>query len=266
MLVLLIDGLNLIRRIHAGVPDTAEDRDEAVLSACTASVRRALRHHQPSHVILVMEEPGPSWRSSEYPDYKKDRPGMPTDLRDNLPKILAALATNGVKALSAQGFEADDVIASIATRTAGARFDVAILSTDKSFCQLVGAHITVVDHFNDAVRDHVWIRERFGVEPEQLIDLLSLAGDPALGIPGIRFIGVRTAARLLHDYDNLDGVIKASPEVPGKLGEKLRRGLDSIVLTRRLVSLRCDVDLNANLHDFRWTPKMGAQPSEPRTR
>ena len=254
MAVLLIDGLNLIRRIHAGVPDAAKDRDDGVLTACVASARRALRRHHPSHVILVMEGEELSWRSLEYPDYKKNRVGMPEDLRANLPTILSALAGIGVNALSAEGFEADDLIGSIAARTATKGVSVVILSTDKSFCQLVCDHIAVHDHFNDVAHDSFWIRDRFGVEPVQLVDLFSLAGDPSLGLPGIRSVGVHTAARLLHDYGGLDGVIKAAPQIAGKLGEKLRAGLDGIALTRRLVTLRQDVDLGANLHDFRWPP------------
>ena len=95
MSILLIDGLNLIRRVHAGVPEVSEDRDDAVLNACVASMRRALRRHLPSHALLVMEEAGPSWRSREYPDYKKDRPPMPDDLSAGLPKIKEALREVG---------------------------------------------------------------------------------------------------------------------------------------------------------------------------
>lgn len=256
MAVLLIDGLNLIRRVHAGVPEDAPDRDEAVLKACVSSARRALRQHHPSHVILVMEDAGASWRAAEFPDYKKDRPNMPEDLAQNLAAIKSAFAAIGIHTLSAPGFEADDVIATIASHTRDAGVKVIILSTDKSFCQLVGSRISLYDHFNDVERDAAWIIERYGVPPGKLIDLMSLAGEPALGIPGIRSIGVRTAARLLHDFNDLETLIARASEVPGKLGEKLRAGINDIALTRRLVALRTDVDLGANLHDFRWFEDM----------
>ena len=256
MSILLIDGLNLIRRVHAGVPEVSEDRDDAVLNACVASMRRALRRHLPTHALLVMEEAGPSWRSREYPDYKKDRPPMPDDLSAGLPKIKEALREIGVHELAAPGFEADDVIASIAKRTSDSGAQVVILSTDKSFCQLVSARIMLVDHFNDSIRDHAWIQNRYGVAPEQIADLMSLAGDPSLGIPGIRSVGVRTAARLIGEFGNLDAVIAHADDIPGKLGEKLRDGIDTLPLMHRLVSLRQDVQLGANLHDFRWSEKM----------
>ena len=101
--------------------------------------------------------------------------------------------------------------------------------------------------------DSFWIRNRFGVEPVQLVDLFSLAGDPSLGLPGIRSVGVHTASRLLHDYGGLDGVIKAAPQIAGKLGEKLRAGLDGIALTRRPRDVCAKTwTFGANLHDFRW--------------
>ena len=253
MALLLIDGLNLIRRIHAGVPQDASDHDEAVRTACVASARRAFRRHRPSHVILVMEESGDSWRAKEFPNYKKDRPPMPDDLAHGLPDIQDALAEIGIRTLSAPGFEADDVIASIATRARDAGVAVVILSTDKSFCQLVGARISVFDHFNEVKRDVAWIKERDGVSPRQLIDLMSLTGDSSLGIPGVRSVGEKTAARLLETFGDVDTLIKRAKEIPGKLGEKIRAGVDDITLARRLVALRLDVDLGANLHDYRWS-------------
>ena len=262
MPILLIDGLNLIRRVHAGVPEVSEDRDEAVLNACVASVRRALRKHQPSHAVLVMEEGGPSWRSREYPDYKRDRPPMPDDLVVGLPKIKDAFSEIGVHELSAPGFEADDVIASIAKRTSESGFQVIILSTDKSFCQLANSRITLVDHFSNTVRNRAWIQERYGVAPEQMVDLMSLAGDPSLGIPGIRSVGVRTAARLIGDFCDLDSVIDHVRDIPGKLGEKLRQGVETLPLMRRLVSLRQDLELGANLHVFRWSEQLLASETE----
>jgi len=86
-----------------------------------------------------------------------------------------------------------------------------------------------------------------------LIDLMSLAGDPGLGIPGVRSVGQKTAARLIKEYKDIDTSMQHAKDIPGKLGEKIRDGADDIALARRLVALRLDVDLGANLHDFRWS-------------
>jgi protein Xni len=218
MALLLIDGLNLIRRVHAGVPADALDHHEAVINACVASARRALRRHRPTHVILVMEDSGESWRAKEFPNYKKDRPPMPADLAQSLPAIQDCLAELGIKTLSEPGFEADDVIASIAARARDAGVAVVILSTDKSFCQIVGERISLFDHFNDVKRDTAWM-----------------------------------AARLIKEYKDIDTLMQHAKDISGKLGEKIRDGADDIALARRLVALRLDVDLGANLHDFRWS-------------
>lgn len=262
MALLLIDGLNLIRRVHAGVPADALDHHEAVINACVASARRALRRHRPTHVILVMEDSGESWRAKEFPNYKKDRPPMPADLAQSLPAIQDCLAELGIKTLSEPGFEADDVIASIAARARDAGVAVVILSTDKSFCQIVGERISLFDHFNDVKRDTAWINDRFGVGPRQLIDLMSLAGDPGLGIPGIRSVGQKTAARLIKEYKDIDTLMQHAKDISGKLGEKIRDGADDIALARRLVALRLDVDLGANLHDFRWSSEQLTDASQ----
>ena len=187
---------------------------------------------------------------------------MPDDLVVGLPKIKEAFSEIGVHELSAPGFEADDVIASIAKRTSESGFQVIILSTDKSFCQLANSRITLVDHFSNTVRNRAWIQERYGVAPEQMVDLMSLAGDPSLGIPGIRSVGIRTAARLIGDFGDLDSVIDHVRDIPGKLGEKLRQGVETLPLMRRLVSLRQDLELGANLHDFRWSEQLLASETE----
>ena len=259
MTVLLIDGLNLIRRVYAGVPEDVDDRSEKVSNACLASARRALRRHQPSHAILVMEVSGKSWRAQEFPDYKKNRPAMPTDLKQSLPSIEAAFSGIGIHSLAAEGFEADDTIASIAVRTRQMGIPTVILSTDKSFCQLVGSCITLFDHFNEKERDISWIIEHFGAAPEKLVDLMTLAGDPGLSIPGIRNVGVQTASRLLDQYDSVDQLLLHVADIPGKLGENIRQGIENIELTRKLVTLRQDVHLGLNLQNFRYSdPETGA--------
>jgi 5'-3' exonuclease len=159
----------------------------------------------------------------------------------------------GIHSLAAEGFEADDAIASIAVRTRKMGIPTVILSTDKSFCQLVGSCITLFDHFNEMERDIHWIIEHFGVAPEKLVDLMTLAGDPGLSIPGIRNVGVQTASRLLDKYGSVDQLLLQVADISGKLGENIRQGIEDIELTRKLVTLRQDVHLGLNLQNFRYS-------------
>ena len=253
MHVLLIDGLNLIRRVHAGVPGSEDStvHSEAVEEACVASLRRALRRHQPSHVLCAMEHEGPSWRGTLFPDYKRNRRPMPDDLRSALGQILSRFIAHSVGTVSVPGFEADDLISSIAQKVAEAGGRVTVLSTDKSFCQLISSSVSVYDHFAEQDRDKDYVRQRFGVEPERLVDLFALAGDSSLHIPGARGIGLRTAAKLLNDYGDLELVFAAVGEIPGSRGKKIQDAKEAVMLAQQLVTLRSDVNIGANLSQFR---------------
>ena len=186
-----------------------------------------------------------------YPDYKKNRSPMPEELRDILPDVLEAFLSAGVRSITVSELEADDVIATIARRVADLNGNVTVLSTDKSFCQLIGFGVRVYDHFADVEHDRNWTRNRFGVEPEILADLFALAGDTSLGIPGVRSVGVHTAVKLLNDHGTLEGVLAVADDIAGKLGSKLRDGRDDARLAKKLVSLVTDAQLGMNLKDFR---------------
>ncbi len=254
MHVLLVDGLNLIRRVYAGVPltGTPETRSESVVNACLFSLQRALRSHPATHAVCALDSDQPGWRRELYPDYKKNRSPMPEELRDILPDVLKAYLTVGVRSVTIPGLEADDVIATIAKRVADANGHVTVVSTDKSFCQLIGFGVRVYDHFADLEHDRDWTRERFGVEPEVLADLFALAGDSSLGISGVRSVGVHTAVKLLNDHATLEGVLAAAGDIAGKLGSKLRDGREDARLAKKLVSLVIDAKLGINLRDFRF--------------
>ena len=257
MNALLIDGLNLIRRVHAGVPGSEDPtgHSEAVEEACVASLRRALRRHQPSHALCAMEYEGLSWRRTLFPDYKKNRRPMPDDLRSALGQIVSRFLAQGVGTVSVSGFEADDLIASIAQKVSEAGGRVTVLSTDKSFCQLISNSVSVYDHFAAQDRDTEYVRQRFGVEPEKLVDLFALAGDSSLHIPGAPGIGLRTAAKLLGDYGDLESVLAAVGEIPGSRGRKIQDAKEAVMLAQRLVTLRSDVNIGANLSQFRCSTK-----------
>lgn len=257
MHALLIDGLNLIRRVYAGVPgsEDAIRHSEAVEEACVASLRRALRRHQPSHALSAMDDEGQSWRGRLFPDYKKNRRPMPDNLRSELGKIVSRFFAQGVGTVSVPGFEADDLIASIARKVIDAGGRATVLSTDKSFCQLISDSVSVYDHFAAQDRDREYVRQRFGVEPQKLADLFALAGDSSLNIPGARGIGLRTAAKLIDDYGDLESVLAAVSEIPGSPGRKVKDAKEDVILAQQLVTLRSDVNIGANLNQFRFSTK-----------
>jgi protein Xni len=257
MHALLIDGLNLIRRVHAGVPRSEDVEDgerhrQAVEESCVGSLRRALRYHQPSHAVCAMDHEDLTWRGLLFPDYKKNRQPMPCDLRSTLGSIISRFDTRGVGTVSVPGFEADDVIASIARKVVEAGARVTVLSTDKSFFQLISESVSVYDHFSARDFDDEYVFQRFGVGPGRLVDLFALSGDSSLHISGARGIGLRTAVKLLEEYGDLESILSTVGDIPGSRGKKVRESVDSVRLARRLVALRSDVTIGATLKQFRF--------------
>ncbi|HSS63496.1 MAG TPA: 5'-3' exonuclease H3TH domain-containing protein, partial [Gammaproteobacteria bacterium] len=224
---------------------------EGALESTISSTRRALKELAPTHAACVFDAGGRSWRHELFPDYKRDRPPMPELLRLNLHRVEEAIANLGVRCLSVPGFEADDVIATIAVKTAARDGQVVILSTDKSMCQLAGERIRIRDHFAERDLDRAYISKKYDVTPSQLTCLLGLMGDKSLNIPGVRSVGARTAAKLIHEYGTLEEILASAKEIPGRLGRVLSAEAAQARLSVALVRLKTDVNVGINLKDLR---------------
>jgi 5'-3' exonuclease len=253
MLALLIDGLNLIRRIHAALPQHQQPQAafEGLTRSVHGSLRRALVRHRPTHVCFVMDGLGSTWRHESYADYKANRSPMPADLSARLLDLVASVEKMGLDSVNIPKLEADDVIASMAGKFAVAGAQVVVLSTDTSFCQLLAARVQIYDHFADQMRDTSFVRERFGVTPDLLASFLSLAGLPSSNIPGVKGIGAKTSASLVNQFGALPALLAAATEVPGRPGELLRAQIDNAELALRLVTLKTDVHVGRNLKQLR---------------
>lgn len=253
--LLLIDGLNLIRRVYAAVP--GEDGPEKAREGRDSSVRsveRALRETSPTHAVVVLEGPEPTWRHELLPGYKEGHAPMPEALRDALPYYRRAFAELGVPTFELPGVEADDVIGTLAVKVAAAGGSAVILSTDRIFLQLISDHISARDHFAKRDLDTDEIRRRFGVEPELLLDSLALTGDSSNGIPGVHGVGPKTAQKLLSTHGSLEAVLGTASEageISPTLAEKLVAQASDARLSRTLVTLRTDLDLGLNLKELR---------------
>jgi protein Xni len=254
MKALLIDGMNLVRRVHAAVPgdENTPEHFESALESTSNSIRRALNENEPTHVLCVFDAGGRTWRHDIFPDYKLNRLPMPERLRLNFHRVEEAIESFSVPCLSVPGFEADDVLATIAVKTATRDGRVVILSTDRNLCQLAGDRIRIRDHFAGRELDAVYIKEKFDVTPSQLACLLGLMGDKSLNIPGVRSIGARTAAKLINEYGTLENMLANAGKIPGRAGKALVAEADRARLSVALVRLKTDVDIGINLSQLRW--------------
>jgi protein Xni len=249
---LIVDGLNLIRRIYAATPEGEPSAHfDSALTATVQSLRRALIEHAPSHAVVVFDGEEPTWRHELYRGYKAGRKPMPEELRAGLDRYREAFAKLGAPSVSKAGVEADDVVATLASGVAAHDGKAIILSTDTAFCQLVSERIEVRDHFQKRALDEGYVRGKFGVKPGDLVDLWALAGSGTTNIPGVPGVGVKTAAKLLAERGSLDKVLEAAGGMKGKLGETLRENQELARLSRKLARLRSDLELGWNLKSFR---------------
>ncbi|GAA4901184.1 flap endonuclease Xni [Ferrimonas pelagia] len=245
--LLLIDALNLIRRIHATIPDN----QTALIERCDSAIKKALRQHGPSHAMLVWDGGHQhSWRRELYPQYKAQRKPMPDDLAANLPALQQHLEQMGLGSVRQDNIEADDLIATIAVKVVEHGGHVVILSTDKGFGQLHRVGLTQWDHFEGEALDLPKLEQKVGVPQHQLLDFWALAGDSGNGIPGVPGIGKKTAQKLLQQHQNLSQIFTPGT-VEGKLGDTLHQHRYQARLSYALVRLRQDLILNLSLNQFR---------------
>lgn len=243
--LLAIDGLNIVRRVYEASPDEdSAQKAETALRHALSSLRNLLAAHQPSHVLAAFDYGGPTWRHAIYPRYREQRAPMPSFLRDALPGLYARLAEEGVQVLMLPEVEADDVIGTGVMRwLSEGRGEAIVATTDKDLHGLIAHGALVWDHFKGEWHDDAWVRAKFGVAPELLVDLLALMGDVTDGVPGVSKIGMKTAAKLLNAYGDLDAVMAGAGILKTPIGERLRAERDILYLSRQLVQLKTDVRL-----------------------
>ena len=264
--LVLIDALNLIRRIYAVQErpfvqsknqlegELSEKTQQQVLfntqQASYKALDNILKHLQASHALAVFDSHNPCWRYKLYPDYKKGRKKMSPHLANELPNIQDAFFNLGVDSLLSEQDEADDLIATLATKMALHGQNVTIVSTDKGFLPLLSPNIHVYDYFNRRYLDEDYVKSKFDIKPTQLIDLWSLTGDNTNKIPGVSGIGQITAANLLNEYGSLNSILN-SENIKVSIKEKLDGSDEQITLSKTLLTLKQDIPLGFNLKDIR---------------
>jgi DNA polymerase-1 len=247
--LLAIDGLNIVRRVYEASPepDTPE-KAELALRHALSSFRRLLDAHSPSHVLPAFDYGGSTWRHALYARYRENRTAMPSPLRAALPGFYVRLKDElGLNVVTVPEVEADDIIGTGVMRWLGeGRGEAIVATTDKDLHCLIAHGALVWDHFKGEWHDDPWVRTKFGVAPELLVDLLALMGDPTDGVPGVDKVGMKTAAKLLNAYGNLDAVMAGAGILKTTTGEKLRAGREMLYLSRQLVELKMDVTLGVS--------------------
>jgi DNA polymerase-1 len=206
---------------------------------------------RPTHLVVVFDAKGKTFRSDIYPEYKMNRPPAPEDLVPQFPLTRDATRAFGLACIEQEGFEADDIMATLAIQARDAGGHVTIVSSDKDLMQLVGNGVEMYDAMKNKRIGSEQVVEKFGVGPNRVIDVQSLAGDSVDNVPGAPGIGIKTAALLINEYGDLDSLLERASEIKQpKRRETLIDNADQIRTSRDLVTLKTDMKMDCDLDDF----------------
>ncbi|MEX1233941.1 MAG: DNA polymerase I [Roseovarius sp.] len=254
----LIDGSAFIFRAYHALPPLTRKSDGLPIGAVSGFCNMLQRYVEgnngndaPTHVAVIFDKGSHTFRNDLYAEYKANREAMPEDLRPQIPLTRRATEAFNIACKEVEGFEADDIIAtlSVQAREAGGR--VTIISSDKDLMQLVGGGVEMLDAMKNRLIDAEGVEEKFGVGPERVVDVQALAGDSVDNVPGAPGIGIKTAALLINEFGDLDTLLARASEIKQpKRRQTLIDHADQIRLSRQLVQLDCDTPLDFGLDDL----------------
>ncbi len=216
-------------------------------------IKKIIDEYRPDYIAVCFDVSRDTFRSKKFAEYKMQRPSMPDSLVSQIPLIKEVVSAFGLKLVEKEGFEADDLIATLARKAASEKFSVTIISSDKDILQLVDGNIKVFSPYKDegVTYDTDKVKERFGVDPALVPDVIALMGDESDNIPGVAGIGEKTASRLINEFGTLDNLIENRQNIDKeKLRKTIAENLEKIELNRQLVRLKDDVALDFDLADL----------------
>ena len=255
----LVDGYAQFHRAYHAIrgpmhsPLTGEPTN--MVFGFTAMLLKLLREQRPDHLVVVIDASGDrgTFRSELFPDYKAHRPPLPEDFQPQVARCLELVGDLGIPVVAVEGVEADDAIASLVARWRREEpsLSIRIVSRDKDLSQLIDERTALFDPQKNEFVELERIFGRPGLEPRQVPDVLALMGDPVDNVPGVKGVGPKTAAELILKYDGLDQLVAHADEIPGKRGEAIREALPQLDLSRRLVTLKRDLEIDLPLERTR---------------
>jgi DNA polymerase-1 len=246
----LVDGSNYAFRVHFALPPrhSSDGFPTRVLYGFTQLLHKLMTTWQADYVAVCFDK-GATFRNERFPDYKGHRPEMPEDLRQQWPHLSELCEAMGFTAITLDGFEADDVIGTLAKRHASPELEVFIVSSDKDLCQLVGDDVTILNDQKGETVDHAGVVDRWGVPPEKVVDVLGLCGDASDNIPGVTKVGEKTAIKLVQEHGSLEGALRAAAEgrVKGAVGQRLVEEAETARLSYWLATIALDAPVPHSL-------------------
>lgn len=253
----ILDSYGLIYRAYYALISrpliNSEGENVSAVFGFFRNLKAVLDKYHPRALVVAFDPKGPTFRHQMYEQYKATRQKTPEDLHAQVPMIEEILVALGVPVLRQDGFEADDVIATLSKKCCQQGRPCRILSADKDLMQLVDCTTQILKPDKSGGWEVVGangVEAEWGVPPEGMLDLLSLIGDSADNVPGVSGVGIKTALKLLNEYGSLDGIYERADEIKGAIGNKIREGKDAAYFSKELIALRYDVPLEVDFDSF----------------
>ncbi len=244
--LILVDGSSYLFRAFHAMPELTNSKGNptGAIYGVINMMKKLIIEYQPTHMAMIFDAKGKTFRNDMFADYKAHRPPMPDDLRQQIAPLHELITAMGIPLIVIPDVEADDVIGTLAVQAAADEQNVLISTGDKDFAQLVTPSIHLINTMNKVILDPEGVANKFSVRPDQIIDYLALMGDTADNIPGIPKVGPKTAAKWLNEYQTLDNLTEHANDIKGKVGESLREHLDKLPLSKQLTTIKLDVELD----------------------
>ncbi len=259
----LLDGFALIYRAYFAFAKhpriNSKGLNTSAIFGFTNTLNEVIRKENPSHIAVVFDRSAPTERHIEYPKYKAQRDAMPDGIRDSLPYIDRLLEAFNIPKLYKDGFEADDVIGTLAKKAEKKGYKTYMMTSDKDFAQLVSENIFMYRPGNKWQSTTIWgiaeVLEKFKIKRvEQVIDFLGMMGDSADNIPGIPGVGEKTAQKFLKQYDTMEGLFANSHDLKGKMKENIESSKEIGLLCKKLVTIITDVPIDLHEESLKYKP------------
>jgi len=210
-----------------------------------------MRRYHPTHMAVCFDTKSPTFRHAMSEEYKANRPKMDVELAEQIPYIHSLVAALGIPLLRIEGAEADDIIGTLAYRAVAEGHHVVISTGDKDMMQLINDCVILEDSFTGKITDSTGVVEKFGINPEQMIDFLTLMGDSSDGIKGVPGIGKKTAKDLLNEYGSIDNMLKNVADIKGRAGKNLVEYADDIPMNAQLATIVTDLEIGQDWQDLK---------------
>ncbi len=250
----LIDGSSYIFRAYYAIRHLSNSKGVPTnaVYGFTSMLFKFLKDYEPTHLGIVFDSKGKTFRDDIYPLYKANRSAPPEDLVPQFEKIFEMVDAFNIPQVQLEGFEADDLMGTISKNVEEQNAKVVLVTGDKDFCQLVSEEVTLLDTMKNKITGISEVKERYGVSPDRVIDVFALAGDAVDNIPGVKGIGEKTAVSLISKYGSLDELFNNLDDITKRQKTLIEEKKEDAILSKKLVTIKTDIDIETGIKNFEY--------------